>query len=118
MRISDWSSDVCSSDLQRMRLLPEQFGVGSVHVVCAAVRHLRDQEQPAGSGLAAQVQADRTGQARRPRQIVARSVAELTVAGIDVAHSAIEEGTARPYPLRLPIQPVAPRSEERRVGKE
>src|SRR3546814_14002498 len=31
MRISDWSSDVCSSDLRFFYRCPEQLGVGELH---------------------------------------------------------------------------------------
>src|SRR3546814_5545792 len=47
MRISDWSSDVCSSDLRRARELLEQHGLGY-----AADRQIRQLSE----GMAQQVQ--------------------------------------------------------------
>src|SRR3546814_19089877 len=60
MRISDWSSDVCSSDLRRARELLEQHGLGY-----AADRQIRQ----LAKGMAQQVQILGT-QVHKPRLVV------------------------------------------------
>src|SRR3546814_14917147 len=89
MRISDWSSDVCSSDLPHERLdrhhLPPPFGPG-------------DRRR-----IEARALQDITPVEQQPR--------------IDIPGHAVEvpvDQVACPYPLEI----VLPRSEERRVGKE
>src|SRR3546814_3575587 len=63
MRISDWSSDVCSSDLQR-HILPEQFG---------------RQIEPRGIGEDALAQRDRPqiGDVPLERHLVIRSSVDI-----------------------------------------
>src|SRR3546814_13798434 len=47
MRISDWSSDVCSSDLKGLKPLLEQLGIHGAELV-AVESHLPDQVGPVG----------------------------------------------------------------------
>src|SRR3546814_2572758 len=52
MRISDWSSDVCSSDLIRLACLDRFLGRIDMDEVCARRRH----RQRADAGIAEQVE--------------------------------------------------------------
>src|SRR3546814_17323250 len=95
MRISDWSSDVCSSDLEigdAEQPVGVEHAVGTLlHLVIRAVRDA-------------------------PQKHLGVLVAD-TPAGDDVKESA-DRGWAQPLPLGLTRQVDEGRSEERRVGKE
>src|SRR3546814_18829373 len=98
MRISDWSSDVCSSDL--MRGVPPE-GAAMTLSVADARAVLAEHFPTARAQLAAQVESDRIAALRRP---AATSRFEL---GRDI----LERLDGRDGP-------AAARSAERRVGKE
>src|SRR3546814_10891326 len=75
MRISDWSSDVCSSDLVHDLLLFEQLGEQDVerddrHDDENAERHLRNQAAFAKSGDEAVRIGDRGGRGDRARMVM------------------------------------------------
>src|SRR3546814_13745487 len=119
MRISDWSSDVCSSDLDAARYI----------VVAEVIVEDHRQGQPDAGGDAIGVGIDRrprivrafgrVANAARQRQLVDRppvglpedreALAALVIVGVDLRETRIlvEEGGAE-----------IGRSEERRVGKE
>src|SRR3546814_12033798 len=88
MRISDWSSDVCSSDLQ-VRLRAHRLGLGNAPVRLAAATSVRDILTTLGDGAAP---------------------ALLIIDSIQTMHSDLLEGA--------PGTVSQVRSEERRVGKE
>src|SRR3546814_16741999 len=77
MRISDWSSDVCSSDLQRpvtaARFMP--VGGGAVMVVAMRVA--------GGRELSGDRRVDRRGLAIATELRIGQAVARLAVVGID-----------------------------------
>src|SRR3546814_1429933 len=75
MRISDWSSDVCSSDLPLDRFLRRIFGV-ELQEGCAAV-HLRNtgglRKNIIGQAGAVQRRHERTARCRRAAEILLES---------------------------------------------
>src|SRR3546814_13120940 len=92
MRISDWSSDVCSSDLHFLAVLEQRRGVGD-DLRIQRLRHLVAAEQRA---VVRQVASFRLHQQRVEVEVV-----EMLSAAADLLQ-----------------QVGAARSEERRVGKE
>src|SRR3546814_14937880 len=109
MRISDWSSDVCSSDLLLQRNLVT--GVGSVGA------HL-------ATGLAAQIRAQFAqlgGPTRQQRDIVALACKRFGQRGADTGPGANDETHRPAFRLLATWRGTAcgrGRSGERRVGKE
>src|SRR3546814_14337281 len=93
MRISDWSSDVCSSDLY--------FGVAELHPVMLPLL------ATGGALLSLALLFILSGKAESPLTLILAGIAvgTLAVAGTSLA-------------LNLSPNPFAARSEERRVGKE
>src|SRR3546814_16315998 len=92
MRISDWSSDVCSSDLEQAYVL--EFGD-------RYLRFYKDEGRIEASALSTSL---------------AYGVDDLALGqahGLPVVHAVGKDGHFLPEVL-----PVADRSEERRVGKE
>src|SRR3546814_2155879 len=63
MRISDWSSDVCSSDLERQRQQHRVLRIEAAHVDRAAA--VGRQDRPVGDGLDDEMIAVRREQAAR-----------------------------------------------------
>src|SRR3546814_19723264 len=96
MRISDWSSDVCSSDLQRedqqhaRGLAPARLGI-AVEPILAVLIHKRSPQRMNSCSV---------NIASSAMSVDSRGVASISC-------------TDPPIPMRS-----APRSEERRVGKE
>src|SRR3546814_5064606 len=78
MRISDWSSDVCSSDLQHRRPAPVEIAVDDNH---AAVQHRAD---PAGRQV---VEAQRA-----PRQQGAQKLCRAGIAAAEPPPALLREG--------------------------
>src|SRR3546814_6197335 len=101
MRISDWSSDVCSSDLVGAvaRRRPGTQGEGAPEVVEIA-KHRRRLDRPALDGGEA-------GGRHQFRETLARAERKAPVLG-QVPRRGVEGGRGGPER----------RSEERRVGKE
>src|SRR3546814_20856785 len=96
MRISDWSSDVCSSDLQGVAALIEQKAVGLELVGLAAVRGARQKaqcavvaEQPRWHAV---VETDIAGPFRGVLE--RRGVGDIHAEGIDEAGELGEIGRA------------------------
>src|SRR3546814_3845855 len=92
MRISDWSSDVCSSDL-RLPVLDVQRAADDVpvaaqHVVAAAGQPLVEGRPQPVHGLELEALAQL---ARRPRRDVERHHAQVAEARLDVAALLVEE---------------------------
>src|SRR3546814_20829050 len=100
MRISDWSSDVCSADLEGLAILVDaqpQIGVAFADIGTR-------RRPPAAEEIAVVVELERRGTGQRVHQ---RRVGDHIVArlAVDAERARID----RMFP---------PRSEERRVGKE
>src|SRR3546814_12633205 len=106
MRISDWSSDVCSSDLPR----PGEVGRLSHALLPRARRAAGSGGDASGTLRARQGDAGLRRQGHRPQP--GRRPAGLSHEGIEGGDGAM---TATP-PLTTP--PLTTRSEERRVGRE
>src|SRR3546814_11273896 len=115
MRISDWSSDVCSSDLMRRR----SAGDAEQGVVSDFLRELRQftarrrQDLTRGHAKGRQLAAGDTDQSGRgPHRRLARFTRRIVVTACD----------DRPHPAidreRIAGTQAQFRSEERRVGKE
>src|SRR3546814_15842769 len=113
MRISDWSSDVCSSDLQISRFqCSKQFDVHPVLLLVGDGRHpawapapaVRDREAAALAG---------GGGADLRSKLGGPPILESWRAPMPKCHDTQREEIARGG-VRCP----PPRSEERRVGKE
>src|SRR3546814_12584614 len=108
MLISDWSSDVCSSDLNATRCCPE-------NARCAG--HIRKERVLACCCLCRH--AD--GSVRcNPAQHCpfGRRSGDTGPIGCPADHYLCASGSRRPYPGRLFVRQDGARSEERRVGKE
>src|SRR3546814_12655923 len=107
MRISDWSSDVCSSDLDISGVIEEvgsdvrEFAVGD------EVYYTPKIFGDAGS-YAEQHVADVELVGRKPRNLTHLEAASLTLVGGTVWEAFVQRAQLK----------VAERSEERRVGKE
>src|SRR3546814_6015838 len=108
MRISDWSSDVCSSDLRRRSCPPSACGK---HEGAQVVGDLRVRSEPGSKAGARLVQQhaetvdDNTAAGPRLRQQVGLQRAVDEVGDHRIARQRSERDVKR-------------RSEERRVGKE
>src|SRR3546814_19566928 len=100
MRISDWSSDVCSSDLQRqVHALHELWGrLFRPIIVLEADRKGGSDEQ--------------FGRVRRMGQAISRRLDGIPTTEVAIRVIQPPGGPLRPKPASRPI------SEERRVGKE
>src|SRR3546814_5324827 len=96
MRISDWSSDVCSSDLHMHALLPFAGDVRGVHGKCpcpvAAEHHVRDRGHPG------------TRRRKRRGQALAVAVGLASERAINLLHARIR--------LAILVVCRVPRSEE------
>src|SRR3546814_11554377 len=93
MRISDWSSDVCSSDLDQPRIIAQR------HLEAPRVIDLRDEAAVGDPGRVATKIA-----------VVARHRLQ--------SFEALRDPCRDPAVLRLLVETEVARSEERRVGKE
>src|SRR3546814_20854191 len=118
MRISDWSSDVCSSDLARSRQgkLPGVDGKERVGGVMAMANPPRN-----GEGDRAQRGGGGVPQMRRPEVYAARKLRrELSLPEILIWQRVKSAQTGLKFRKQQPIGPYVAdfRSEERRVGKE
>src|SRR3546814_7482232 len=69
MLISDWSSDVCSSDLANPALAHEVFGSSSILVKCATIDEVIDTIARMEGQLTATLQMDDGDQADAAKQI-------------------------------------------------
>src|SRR3546814_1164528 len=91
MRISDWSSDVCSSDLPLDRFLRRIFGV-ELQEGCAVV-HLRNtgglRKNIIGQARAVQRRHERTARCRRAPEILLES--RLALRNANAALDIVEE---------------------------
>src|SRR3546814_4142101 len=92
MRISDWSSDVCSSDLEEHR--PAGRAGGGGRVAGRAGRDRADDVPGRGDQAAAGRQALPRAGAGRARRLRARGLLQLPFA--DGAHAALRDRTLRP----------------------
>src|SRR3546814_13656767 len=101
MRISDWSSDVCSSDLLKHYLRGAWGFDGYVVSDCDAVKDISDTHHYAPDGAAAVAAAMRAGVDNECNTATLSDTAGLP----DRYREALERG-------------LISRSEERRVGKE
>src|SRR3546814_15179489 len=102
MRISDWSSDVCSSDLARLQI---EIGTDRAAIECLDLGGLDTLSEYA---FALGLERQPVDVAAEPRLAVP-AIAILAVADLDlgkIEHDLIE------------FSPTLLRSEERRVGKE
>src|SRR3546814_16453464 len=108
MRISDWSSDVCSSDLKAL-------GQDVAHQMRQAVR---PRERVAGMIILGNEAADRN--AREVVEQRKHRIPDLAadILEIDVYALRAGRGKLRGKVRRLMIDDRVERSEERRVGKE
>src|SRR3546814_16336091 len=113
MRISDWSSDVCSSDLGR------DIGDHAAHLLDPARARGDRIEVVADRLLARQLRnraEDRLEEARRAGLGAFGEVDLHARRGIDVTEAAIDRTPGRAFPQR--VDRGLDRSAERRVGKE
>src|SRR3546814_17323585 len=113
MRISDWSSDVCSSDLEADRLSDAAAAAGDDCDACHENSPTDCQAIPKTRGDAPQVEGK---ESRRQRARIVRTFEKSPT-----ARSALRIVSNRTWsaPMRRLINPlVGRRSEERRVGKE
>src|SRR3546814_8643471 len=112
VRISDWSSDVCSSDLRRIVALQRVHHLSLIATRCAG--ELAD-------GGRARFTRQRIDEGDAPAGFVDREAEH----GRCVALTFIAAGSVRllgshiaALNLRDPVARIVPRSEDRRVGKE
>src|SRR3546814_11187065 len=102
MRISDWSSDVCSSDLPRWHILVV-YGAPQLAIECAAQRG-HEPEETDETKLAEEQQRHAPGASTRAAEPVPARMSD---------HQTVLDDRQR-----LEVLPAPPRSEEHRVGKE
>src|SRR3546814_715528 len=90
MRISDWSSDVCSSDLQHLRL--DQWGVRADHHrrVRAGVRPVQRAGLWPAAGAGDPVPAQGTGGPAQQAQVTAREVSMLSVNNLTLSFGGVK----------------------------
>src|SRR3546814_15971084 len=113
MRISDWSSDVCSSDLADMMI-----------AALPVVHHFMSENMIAGlriSGIFQSDEIDNLHIAVRNDAPALRAILDAAIA--DITHDERRQIMARWLPTGIPDQPAAvprpaARSGERRVGNE
>src|SRR3546814_12440834 len=97
MRISDWSSDVCSSDLPRSSARTASPGASSARPQSPASNSLVDVDRLANNGLTNSIHQ---GKNQGPGDALGLGLLQNIVG------------------IALPGHPTAARSEERRVGTE
>src|SRR3546814_16718472 len=119
MRISDWSSDVCSSDLvarhpERRRLVGIDIGIAPDHVRCKAARCLIVgqivRQHADGREAVGELEAD-----HRIAQLPLAELLDIVLRTVRAASGATEAGHASDEDEALQLKQ---RTEERRVGKE
>src|SRR3546814_16374302 len=112
MRISDWSSDVCSSDLFRQAHVGGKVNIGLAPTLAEWI----------ASDLLEQVRTDfpeitlnfMEGLSPRLRKMLVTGVVDVAVLSLNVDPAHLILGASFTEPISL----VGARSEERRVGKE
>src|SRR3546814_15381583 len=108
MRISDWSSDVCSSDLNR--------DVGDARDLDAAGqvegRNRRNFDWNCAASVRHAASETREGSERKPATVVSRTAARAKMRWAEDIAREVRDRQIRKQTL------LAVRSEERRVGKE
>src|SRR3546814_16480501 len=96
MRISDWSSDVCSSDLVWHRLAGDQMRFHRLAI-------------PSRQGCAGRVAIQHA--------LVPFDQRVAVLDGADVAQDRLGRRAVRTFHAEMPLEVADPRSEESRVGK-
>src|SRR3546814_1239235 len=112
MRISDWSSDVCSSDLEPFLARDDERGLGA-----QLFERLGIDGRVIGARDADQLARDMRGIGERPHQVEDRAAADLAADGGDPLHRRVvvggeQEGDAEIGECRLRQGARALRSEE------
>src|SRR3546814_13619195 len=121
MRISDWSSDVCSSDLGQIVVRQEHAGVdyAVAYAQCQIARRLQraaiGQRQACDGSIFAAVEPEDEGTRVSNR---ARTGECCAVAALNLSSRVVVEGRGGERQCRPGQDRALVRSEERRVGKE
>src|SRR3546814_13425285 len=117
MRISDWSSDVCSSDLRRLAVTEGALQIFDAGARVAPARHALGNEMEIPVGLARDERPARQHAEQQHRRDDQRFLPQRAHRGGPV----VEKEAAKPAEARLAHaidEEIAAKTEERRVGKE
>src|SRR3546814_6420201 len=118
MRISDWSSDVCSSDLEPFLARDDERGLGA-----QLFERLGIDGRVIGARDADQLARDMRGIGERPHQVEDREAADLAADGGDLLYRRVvvggeQEGDAEIGEWRLRDGARALHVEAEKIGRE